>query len=547
MRKVSLITAMILAAAMTAFAGVSVSSPSAGSTVGSPVHFVASASGSNTISAMKVYVDGNTAYSTSSASIDTYLSMGTGSHYIVTNAWDNSGNLYQDKRTITVGSTSTSTSSSTSSSSVSTGSVGVTISSPTNGSTSGSPVHVVASAVPGGSYPIASMKLYVDGNGNYLTYSNKMDTYVSMGTGSHNLVISAWDNSGKIYTSSTSVTVGSGTTSTTSTSTSSTSSTTAGVHFSTPSDGATVSSPFTVTASATPSGSAPIASMILYLDGNQVKLVYSNSLSTSVSAGSGSHRLVINSWDNNGKVYTASETVTVGSSSSTSTSTSSSSTGKTIYNVQQMSGWQSCSSCASTPSGTGGSVAGYSMTQNISSPSLDGKSSKFSIWGSTPYSDVLWYKSLTSTIGSAYANAHHFIYDAYYYIDKPQYAQSIEFDINQFVNGHKLVFGTQCNLLNGHQWDYWNNRNNAWVHSGVYCGTPSAYTWHHVILEVERVSGDELHYISVTVDGNKSYLDKYDAPGSTSWTGVTVNFQLDGDYAQHDYNVWVDKFNFIYW
>jgi hypothetical protein len=535
MRTTVLIVATVFAA-LSAFAGVSVSSPTAGSTVGSPVHFVASASSSaNSIASIVVYVDGNKMYTKYASSIDTYISLGTGSHYVVTKAWDNSGNVFQDTRTIYVGSTSTSTSTSSGS--------GVYISSPSNGATTSSPVHFVASATPSGSYPIASMKMYVDGNDGYLTYSNKMDTYVNMGTGSHSIVIKAWDTGGHVYSSSETINVGSSTTSSTSTSTS----TSVGMHVSSPSNGSTVGSSVTLSASAT--GYNPISSIAVYVDGNSTALVYSSSVNKTVTLGSGGHTAVFRAWDSTGKTYSQTVNFTVSGSTSTSTSSSStsSSSGNTIYAIQAMSGWQSCSSCASTTSGTGGKIAGYSMSQYIGSPSLDGKSSKFSIWGSTPYADVLWYKSLTSTMGSAASSAHHFIYDAYFYIDKPQYAQSIEFDINQYVNGHSLVFGTQCNLLNGHQWDYWNNQNEAWVHSGIYCGTPSAYTWHHVILEVERVSGDELHYISVTLDGNKQYYDKYVAPRSSSWTGVTVNFQLDGDYAQHAYNVWVDKFNFIYW
>lgn len=436
MRKLSLVAAMLFAA-LSAFAGVSVSSPSSGSTVGSPVHFVASASSSaNSIASMIIYVDGNKMYTKYASSLDTYISLGNGSHYVVTKAWDNSGNVFQDTRTIYVSGSSSSSSGS-----------GVTISSPSSGSSVTSPVHFVASATPSGSYPIASMKMYVDGNDGYLAYSNKIDTYVSMGSGSHYIVIKAWDNSGK--------------------------------------------------------------------------------------------------------VYQATENISVGSSSSSSSSgsSSSSSTGTTIYSIQAMSGWQDCATCASTPSGTGGATASYSITQNESSPSLDGKTTQYWIGGSNPYADVLFYKGLTSTMGTtAVQNAHHFIYDAYFYIKYPQYAQSLEFDINQYVNGKSLVFGTQCNLLNGHQWDYWDNVHNAWVHSGIYCGTPSAYTWHHVIVEVERdTSTNWLHYISVTLDGNKQYIDKWEAPGSSSWTAMTVNFQMDGDYAMHDYSVWLDKLNFIYW
>ena len=537
MRKLSLIAGMLFAA-MSAFAGVSVSSPTSGSTVGSPVHFVASASSSsNSIASMIVYVDGNKMYTKYASSLDTYISLGTGSHYVVTKAWDNSGNVFQDTRTIYVGSTSSSTSTSSGS--------GVTISSPSNGATVSSPAHFVASATPSGSYPIASMKMYVDGNGGYLTYSNKMDTYVNLSGGSHSIVIKAWDNGGKVYQASETVNVGSSGTTTTTSSSSGSTSNTIGMHVSSPTSGSTVGSSVHLSANAT--GYNPISSIKVYIDGNDAALVYSSSIDKYVSVGSGSHTAVFRAWDTTGQSYSATVNFTVSGSTSTSTSSSSSSAGTTIWAIQGMSGWQDCATCASTPSGTGGKTAYFSISQHQSSPSLDGNSTEFWIGGSNPYADVLFYKSLTSAMGSSAATAHHFIYDTWFYIKYPQYAQSLEFDINQYVNGHSLVFGTQCNLLNGHQWDYWNNRQQTWVHSGIYCGTPSAYTWHHVVLEVERVSGDELHYISVTLDGNKQYYDKYDAPGSTSWTGVTVNFQMDGDYAMHDYSVWLDKFNFIYW
>lgn len=533
MRKLSLIAAMLFAA-LSAVAGITVSSPSSGSTVGSPVHFVASASSSaNSIASIVVWIDGTKKYIKYASSIDTYISLGSGSHRVVTKAWDNSGNVFQDTRYITVSGTSSSSSGS-----------GVYISTPSNGATVSSPAHFVASATPSGSSPIASMKMYVDGHDGYLTYSNKMDTYVSLGAGSHNIVIKAWDNSGKVYQASETVNVGS---STTSSSSSGSTSNTIGMHVSAPTDGSTVGSSVHLAANAT--GYHSISAIKVYIDGNDAALVYSSSIDKYVTVGSGSHRAVFRAWDSTGQTYDATVNFSVSGSSGSSTSSSSSSGAKTIYGIESMSGWKSCSDCASTPSGTGGTIAGFSMSQHQSSPSLDGSSTKYSIWGTIPYSDVLWYKSLSSIMGStAVNNAHHFIYDAYFYIEKPQYAQAIEFDINQYVNGHSLVFGTQCNLRNGNQWDYWNNREQKWVHSGIYCGVPSAYKWHHVILEVERdTDSNWLHYISVTLDGSKHYFDKWDAPGSTSWNAVTVNFQLDGDYAMHDYSVWVDKFNFIYW
>src|SRR3954463_2235463 len=87
-----------------AFAGVTVSSPTAGSSLGSPVHFVASASSTSSVNAMKIYVDNNVAYSVSASKLDTNVTMSAGSHYVVVQAWDTSGNVLKTPMNITVSS-----------------------------------------------------------------------------------------------------------------------------------------------------------------------------------------------------------------------------------------------------------------------------------------------------------------------------------------------------------------------------------------------------------------------------------------------------------
>ena len=550
MRKLISTLALIFAATA-CFAGVTVSAPASGATVGSPTHFVASATGSTTISSMIVYVDGNQDYLVYSNQVDTYINLGAGGHTAVIKAWDNWGGVYSQTVNFTVGSSSSSTSTSS-------GGAGVTISSPANGATVGSPVNFVASAKSSSGSPIASMILYVDGNQKYLTYSANLNTNVSLAGGTHSVTISAWDNNGQIYTSKETITVGSTSTSSSSGSTSTSSGggvTVNGITVTSPLPNSNVSSPVQFNATASGSGSS-IASMMLYIDGNDNKLVYSNSLSTSVSLGSGSHNAVIKAWDNAGKVYSQSFSFTVGSGSTSSTSSSSSgsttttASGAVTYSqIQSMGGWGDCTVCAGD--GGNGPVAGYSMQQHQGSPSLSGDATKFSIWGSTPYSDVLWWKQLVD--GDYYYSkvqaAHHFVYDLYFYIDNPSASQALEFDINQFVNGHSLIFGTQCNIRSGGVWDIWDNQNSHWIHTSKSCSAPSAYTWHHVVIEVERSGdgGDWLHYVSISMDGNKTYIDAWYPPASTSWKGITVNFQMDGNYAMQPYNVWVDKFTLTTW
>jgi hypothetical protein len=74
-------------------------SPTNGGVVTPPVHFLASASApgcSRGISAMRIYkAPGVAAYTADDASIDTYLSMATGTYHVVVQAWDHCGNVYK--------------------------------------------------------------------------------------------------------------------------------------------------------------------------------------------------------------------------------------------------------------------------------------------------------------------------------------------------------------------------------------------------------------------------------------------------------------------
>jgi hypothetical protein len=97
-----LLTAM-LALAASSFAGVTVQSPGTASTVGSPVHFVASATSTSPITAMRIYVDGVSAYLTSSSTINTSVAMSAATHNVVVQAWDSKGTVYKQALVLKVG------------------------------------------------------------------------------------------------------------------------------------------------------------------------------------------------------------------------------------------------------------------------------------------------------------------------------------------------------------------------------------------------------------------------------------------------------------
>jgi len=80
--------------------------------------------------------------------------------------------------------------------------MGVTISSPANGSVVNFPNLFVASANAGPSTPISAMAIYVDNNLAYLTTSDFITTQLKVFVGQHRVTVQAWDASGNIQSSS---------------------------------------------------------------------------------------------------------------------------------------------------------------------------------------------------------------------------------------------------------------------------------------------------------------------------------------------------------
>ena len=177
------------------------------------------------------------------------------------------------------------------------------------------------------------------------------------------------------------------------------------------------------------------------------------------------------------------------------------------------------------------------------------------VGGQTPYSDALWFNQLIGDFSSQglpdvsktlVAGLHHFIYDVYFFTSNVEIAQSIEFDINQFTSGRGYIFGTECRIAAGHVWAVWDNPNNRWVNTPIACH-PKSNDWNHLVLEVDRTSDNKLLYKTITLNGNTQTLNLYNNSTPSSWHGVTVNFQIDGNYKQQQYSVYLDKFNFTYY
>jgi hypothetical protein len=401
---------------------------------------------------------------------------------------------------------------------------GVSISAPANGATTNSPLHIKASASAWGSSPVKSMQIYLDGSLIYNRTGSSIDAYFNVSGGGHSVNVKAWDGAGGVSSKTVSVNA-----------------TGAGIVLSSPTGGSTVSSSTRIYAKGY--SSAGISGMKVYDNGDEIASSSSSLLDKTVTLSSGSHFLVVQAWANNGSVFKFPAMVTVGGSTGTPSTPPSSqvsipSTAVKKSSIDQMTGWQSCDACAGI--GGAGPETDYSMSQFVSSPSLDGKSAHFWLGGTTPYSNALWWKQL-----GAVDSAKHFVYDLKFFFKNMHAVQSLEFDVNQSVNGLKYIFGTECNVVNGKGWRIWDTRNKAWITSGKSCSL-RANDWNHLTWEFERV-GSQIHFIAVTLNGYRQVVDRYFYAKSSGSRELNVAFQMDGNSQQEDYSVWVDQIALYYW
>jgi hypothetical protein len=284
--------------------------------------------------------------------------------------------------------------------------------------------------------------------------------------------------------------------------------------------------------------------MRIYVDNVSVYLISASKLDTSVAMASGTHNVVVQAWDSTGAVFKTPLTLTVNGTAPSPTPTpvpglpAPPAGAVTKSDIDQMTGWESCTVCAGA--NANGPVAIYSMVENQASPSLDGRSAKFSISGSTPYSDALWWKQL-----GAVDTATHLKYDVFFYITNPGVAQALEFDNNQSNGVHKFIYGTQCNIKGGH-WDVWGNAAGNWISTGIACSAPTAFQWHHLTWEFTRTSTNVV-FVGFTYDGVTHYVNRSYPARNSSVHELNVAFQMDGDFAMHAYSTWLDKVSLTYW
>ena len=366
------------------------------------------------------------------------------------------------------------------------------------------------------------MGVYIDDVRVFVVNGTQLNTKLPLNPGMHKTTIQEWDYCGGSTFSIAMVTV----------------STQAGVFVSSPVNNSTVGQSVPYSATATTSCSKGVAAMGVYVDNKLLYSVKGATLDTTLTVSPGTHNTVVQEWDSCGGSTFTPLTIKVG--------------GNVLSNIQASGGWKGwgelapayeiCSDCS--PKVT------WAMTQS-------GGSTKFDIGGTVPYSDVLWTNPVIgqgSTQGLPdnshvmLPNIKNFTYDTWFFSSNLPAAQVLEFDVSVYFSGMSLILGNQCRIAGGHEWDIWDNVNNKWVKTGVACN-PVNNAWNHVVIQMQRTWDNQIFYQSITLNGVTSPINKYYGKNSapSGWYGITLNFQMDGNYKQEPYSVYLDKLNFTYW
>lgn len=295
----------------------------------------------------------------------------------------------------------------------------------------------------------------------------------------------------------------------------------AGVIVYSPSNGASVSSPFKLSAWSNWCGSQSVVTTGYSIDGGGTTMIQSQTINTSVSAPAGGHTLHVKAWGSGGGVCVTDVAIAVTSTVAAVPSYSSS-----VSSLQTMGNW-----IGVHDSGTPGTSSGWMNI--VSSPSRSGAARQFAT-SYTNYGGQRYSVSFSDD-----ESAHNFQEDMWVYLQYPSNGvQILELDLNQVLsNGQTMLYGIQCNGWTS-TWDFSTNRGSAtspkpnWVHTSSYCNPHSWGTnqWHHVQLLYSRNDSGWITYKTVTLDGKvfNIWTTAYGAYALGWGPSLIANVQVDG-------------------
>jgi hypothetical protein len=351
--------------------------------------------------------------------------------------------------------------------------------------------------------------------GNTIIYSTSINTSISASTGAHTLHVKSWGQGGASCVTDVAVTVSGA-------APPAASSEEVGVG--SPSSGASVTSPFTISASASTCGGHSTAAMGYSFDSSpSTTIINGNSINTSVSAANGAHTLHVKAWGNGGGSCDTDVPITVSAPANAAVVPN---TAISVANIDNLGNWIAVNDSAAQGSSNG-------ATSLVGTPSRSGSARKFvtNYWNN---GNERYYVSFGDDTSST-----NFLYDTWVYIQSPSTSlANLEMDMNQTMpNGQTAIFGFQCDGWNN-TWDYTVNKGSpqnpidTWVKSNQYCNPRSwsTNTWHHVQVSYSRDGSGNIHYQTVWLDDVAQSINaSANSAFALGWApSLLTNFQVDG-------------------
>jgi hypothetical protein len=318
----------------------------------------------------------------------------------------------------------------------------------------------------------------------------------------------------------------------------------AAVTVNSPSNGAEVPSPFSVSADASTCSSQPVSTIGYSLDNStDTSTVSGSSLDVQVSAGPGSHTVHVKAWGNQGAACDTDIAFTVQAGVSASVVPA---LALSVSSIESLSNWISV---FDTATGSGGASG---VTSIVSSPSQNGHAREFT----TRFANSTGARFSVS-FGDDETSTN-FFYDGWVYLDNSSSKiANLELDMNQTMeNGQTALFGFQCDGYTS-TWDYTKNAGtptapkDQWVHSGAYCNPRSwsINTWHHVQVYYSRDEAGNITYHSVLLDGAQQDINAtVNSAFALGWgPTLTTNLQVDGLGTSGSANVYLSNLIIYRW
>jgi hypothetical protein len=190
--------------------------------------------------------------------------------------------------------------------------------------------------------------------------------------------------------------------------------------------------------------------------------------------------------------------------------------------------------------------------ENVAMPSIGGKSLRCSITGGAPYSNVHCYRNLLPEPSSAvFTLTLSFWFSPTTTFNNqgiPSVIQALEFTMNKWHQSKRYEFALQWqNVGDGApQWRYWDpHQAESWVSLGI-TDTLEGEQWHTFTLEGEIING-QVHYQRFIIDQQSQNLDISVLPASVLGEPdrLAVAIQLDGNFEETPYDVFIDQVSFV--